>query len=421
MVVTNPVLETVEYCCPGERSPVSRAVHLGRLARFYPACRRCPHALDTGTHSARLVKRLAETRGRGEPRPLFDDEGASGVYQNDLDPAAATRMAAALGVSLRRERSDGNDPPVAVIAGDGRPLTPELVAAVGEGLRWTGCHVVEIAPATSACVAFAIDHLHGAGGILVGNPAGEPHTVGLRFWGDGGWPLSAEGPLDVVREIFHAGTDRPARKYGSLRRLQAEVPYLAGMSESYHGLRPLRFLLDATSRPLAGYLDKLTGPTACKVVPCRVLSGRLPDQVREDQVHFGVRVDEDGERCGLFDERGRAVAGQQLLLLVARHLLARHPGAAVVLDEGSPAELARAVGELGARVVISDPRRSEMARAMRENRAVFGGSASGRFWYRSAGHHGSADALMTISLLLRLLSQSDRRLSEVLDAEVPLR
>ena len=394
---------------------------MGRLARFYPACRRCPHAIDTGTHSARLVKRLAETRRRGEPRPLFDDEGASGVYQNDLDPATATRMAAALGEYLRRERSDEDELPVVVIAGDGRPLTPELVAAVGEGLRWTGCHVVEIGAATAACVAFAVEHLHCGGGILVGNPAGEVHTVGLRFWGQGGQPLSAGGPLDDVREIFHAGVDRPARRYGSLRRFQAEVPYLAGMAESYHGLRPLRFLLDTTSRPLAGYLDKLTGPTACKVVACRVLSGRLPDQVREDQVHFGVRVDEDGERCGLFDERGRAVADQRLLLLVARHLLARHPGAAIVLDEGSPAELAGAIDELGGRVVFSDPRRFAMARAMRENGAVFGGSPGGRFWYASPEGHLAADALMTITLLLRLLSQSDRRLSEVLDAAVPPR
>jgi phosphomannomutase len=93
------------YRCPDQQHPISRAVHLGRLAAFYPACRQCAHRDDTGTLSPRQVKHLAETNQRGRPLSLFHDEGAGGVYLNDLTPAAAHDMAAAFGVMLRSEGS----------------------------------------------------------------------------------------------------------------------------------------------------------------------------------------------------------------------------------------------------------------------------------------------------------------------------
>ena len=54
--------EDFAYRCPGQQHPISRAVHLGRLAAFYPACRQCSHRDDTGTLSPRQVEQLQEVR-----------------------------------------------------------------------------------------------------------------------------------------------------------------------------------------------------------------------------------------------------------------------------------------------------------------------------------------------------------------------
>jgi len=420
-VATKQDERAAEYRCPGERSAISRAVHLGRLARFYPTCRRCADRDDTATLSPRLRKRLAETRRRAEPRLAFDDEGAVGVYLNELDAATAGQMAAALGVCLRRELPDAVEPPVVVIAGDGRPLTAEVVAAVGGRLRWSGCQVVDIGPATAGCAAFAIDRLAASGGVLVGNPTSRVHTVGLKFWAGGARPLSAGGGLEAVRAVYESGGSRPTRKYGSLRRFQAATAYLAGLAEHYHALRPLRFILDTNCPPVAGHLRELTGPVACRVVPCRTAPDRLADQVRGDGVHFAVRIDDDGQRCRLMDERGREVSNQRFFLLLARHRLSEQPDRSIVVEDGTSAEVVREIRRLGGRVIGCDPRRAEMDRAIRRSGAILGGGPSGRFWHRREGDHCSPDALVTLTLLLRILSQSDRRLSEVLDAEPPLR
>ncbi len=145
--------QTEPYRCPGEQHTISRAVHLGRLAAFYPACRQCPRRDETGTLSPRRVAQLAETSRRGQPRSLFHEEGAGGVFLNDLSPAAAKEIAAAFGVVMLENARPGglgtsvpSEPGTLLLAGDGRPLTAELVAAVAEGLRSTGCNVVDIGP-----------------------------------------------------------------------------------------------------------------------------------------------------------------------------------------------------------------------------------------------------------------------------------
>ncbi len=412
--------QPVEYRCPGKSYPISRAVHLGRLARFYPGCRQCLHRDDTGTLSARQVEQLVETRLRGRPQSLFFDEGAEGVYLNELDPAAAHGMAAAFGVTLQHHIADGvashSRPPVVALAGDGRPASCELLAAVAEGLRWAGCHLLDIGPATSACLAFAIDHLGCTGGMLVGNPGEKPHAVGLTFWDDSSGPISAGGPLEQLKQVYQTGVDRPTRTYGSLRRFQAEVPYLAGLAGYYHALRPLRLVLDTRCGPLVGYFEKLIEPTACRIIPRRTTTDRLCEQAGADEAHFAVCIDGSGETCRVLDEQGRRVQPERLLLLLARHRLAEDPQAVVVLEEGTSPAVAQAIGGTGATVVLADSRRSEMATTMCRHGARFGGGPSGRFWYAD-GHPPLPDALMTLTLLLVLLSRSDRHLSEVLDRE----
>ena len=303
---------------------------------------------------------------------------------------------------------------VVVIAGDGRPLSCELVAAVGEGLRWAGCRVVDIGPATAPCLAFAVEHLAGNGGILVGNPGNQPHTVGLKFWAGGPQPLSAGGPLERLEEFYQAGVDRPTRHYGPLRRFQAAVPYLAGLVGYYHALRPLRFVLEGSSGPLLGYLKRLTEPVACRIIRCHTAPDRLPEQILAEKAHFAARIDADGETCHLLDERGRRVPAERLLVLLSRHLLSQPPPRTIVLEEGTPAAVAQPIRAAGGRVVYSGARRAEMTAAMRKHDGSFGGGASGRLWYDCDGLP-LPDALRTVSLLLVLLSQSDRPLSEVLD------
>ena len=332
--MSRPMEQIAEYRCPGESYPIDRAMHLARMATFYPSCRACPHRDDTGTHSARLARRLVETRFRADRAPLFHDGGISGVYLNDIGSSAVRRLAAAMGLLLRRQIEE--DAPAVLVAGDGRPIMAELVATAAEGLRWTGCHVVDLGRASAGCMAFAVRHFEADGGLLLGNPGRRPQDVGLKFWRRGGVSLSSGGPSEALQEIFERPMDRPTRKFGSLRRLAAADAYRATLAEHYHALRPLRVVLDSACGPLVDDFAKLTEPFDFRITRYEGSRDGLARMVCDESAHFGARIDGNGETCDIWDERGRPVAWDRLRpllesILPAGGLKQAAPDALVVL------------------------------------------------------------------------------------------
>ncbi len=385
---------------------------------------------------------------------LFSDEAVQGTYLNDLDPATARRLGRALGVYLTCDSPLSQETPLAVIAGDGRPQAAEMVAAAVDGLRWSGANVIDIGASTAPCLAIAIHQLRASGGILVGNHPGRVQTVSLKFWTTqpcskataGALQKGAEGPLEAISQVLQHMPARPRRTSGWLTRFRADASYLDEMSHLYHALRPLRFVLDANSPPPTDYVRRLIAPTACEFVPRRTKPDRLAEQIGTEDVHFGISIDQDCERCRLFDQQGRNVDNERLLLLLAHNTLDNLSGRTIALEKETSSEVAKRLENLGAIIVRADSRRAEMHRVLRLADASFGGGPSGRFWYRHAqapavpgpdqytsamlsdvevaprphGPHYAPDALLTLSHLLRLLSQSDRPLSTILDTASPL-
>ena len=404
------------YYCPDEPHPISEAIHLGRLASFYPKCRQCPHRDETGTLSSGIVKQLAETRRRAASDSLFGDEGVAGEYLNDLSPAQTRQIATAFGAYLAQQSAA---PAAVVLAGDGRPLTPELTAAACEGLRWSGCPVIELGAATAPSLVFALDHLGADAGLLVGNARGEANTVGIKFWHKAGRPISAGSELQAIEALCRQEGERPARGYGELSWFQTEPLYLASLEGHYHALRPLRFVLDTACRPLASYFRRLAKSVACEMLLCRepasglgAAARGLAEWVPAERAHFGLWIDGDGEACRFVDERGDHVTAEQMQLLLARHLLAQKGEVAVVVEDDTSAATVALLAAAGAKVVSIDSSRAAMDAAMREHQAILGGGASGRFWH--GGRPPVADGLRTLSLVLTILSQSDRPFSSAL-------
>ncbi|MCE5301716.1 MAG: hypothetical protein LLF97_01245, partial [Planctomycetaceae bacterium] len=142
-----------EYLCPGQRHPISRAVHLGRLAAFYPPCRACPHRHDAGSLSPRQHEQRRELEAVGPPPSAFDSEGLCGVLGNQVTPELVRRVAAAFAVETQASRAENEGikgPTLLLLAGDGRAATAELMAAACEGLRWNDCDVIDLGATTSA-------------------------------------------------------------------------------------------------------------------------------------------------------------------------------------------------------------------------------------------------------------------------------
>lgn len=306
------------YRCPGDVHPISRSVHLGRLARFHAACRTCPRRDDTAPLSGRQVRRLQETIVRGQPPSLLTEEAIVG-QAGQITPELVERLARAWGLGLQNVAAAPGVPspgaaPLAVVGGDGRPLTAPLAAAAIHGLRWSGCHVVDAGDVSGPCLVYAIDHFGATGGLLLGNPPGRAGTCGLKFWA-GGRMLGGAALADLLRRSDEPA-DRPTRTFGSLRRAAGDEPYLDGLAEHFHALRPLRFVIDVSSPPVNRFLSRFTNHTACRVVPLH--SGQdLSAAVLAQRAHFGISITDDGSRCQLIDDRGTPVSAADVARILA--------------------------------------------------------------------------------------------------------
>jgi phosphomannomutase len=199
-------------------------------------------------------------------------------------------------------------------------------------------------------------------------------------------------------------------------------------------------VLDTTSRAATQYLRQALSGSRCELLETRTgtnasvqqtrpahhtptssaatpfyrqrLAG-LGNQVRGAAAHFGLWIDGNGETAHVVDERGRAIAAERILVLLARFLIEQHPAARVVVESDATPQLRDQLTALGAGAVSGGATREQMYAAMLESQALLGGGPSGRVWFLAETP--LADALLVLSLLLTILSQSDQPLSAVLD------
>ena len=320
-------LNEKQYTCPGETHPISRSVHLSRLASFFPNCRDCPFRTDTGHLPPHTIARLQNAERRGERKSLFTDEGVRGIYLNELSRKQAHLIAAALaGVLWEQKPLRGRSPsggsvagrslPTVLVGHDDRPASPDLIAGVTAALRRMGCQVVDIGLASKPCFWFAGDHLPIHAGIYVNGAGCPPAGMALDFVGKNGRPISR-----VSR--FHSGTqnltlnrieaavrdpyDRATRHAGPYRTFRASVPYEAGLWKHFQGLKPLRICLGSGSSLVKQTLSRIYETLPGEMIPVLVAppgseSLRSPRCRRDSRRGGGAGT---WGRCGNLDRRRR--------------------------------------------------------------------------------------------------------------------
>ncbi len=184
------------YFCPGESSPVSQSVHLGRLAAGWPGCDRCPRRVTDGeaNHRARLAPvravtaRVATTPATRIRRTAF---GVRGEYLNQIDRTCAAQFAAIFSTHLTALQMDAvthdlDDEPlvrheirsraagqISIVAGlDGRRHSPDIFAGVVSAIVQNGCHVIDIGRCSTASLQECVRSLPNACAALMVTGAG---------------------------------------------------------------------------------------------------------------------------------------------------------------------------------------------------------------------------------------------------------
>jgi len=140
----------------------------------------------------------------------------------------------------------------------------------------------------------------------------------------------------------------------------------------------------------------------------------LIETVKNGKSELGIAFDGDGDRLGLVAKDGEIIFADRQLMLLAKDVLSRNPGAQIIYDVKSTRLLAPWIEKYGGRPLIWKTGHSLIKAKLKETGAPLAGEMSGHTFFKERWY-GFDDALYGGARLLEILSR-DKNPSAVLKA-----
>jgi phosphomannomutase len=137
--------------------------------------------------------------------------------------------------------------------------------------------------------------------------------------------------------------------------------------------------------------------------------------VRARGADLGIAFDGDADRIGAVDDQGNILAGDQLLVVLARDVLRDHPGGIIIADVKASQVLFDEVRAAGGVPLMWRTGHSLIKAKMAEIGSPLAGEMSGHIFFADKWY-GFDDALYAAVRLLGIVARMEGKLSAVRDA-----
>jgi phosphomannomutase len=291
--------------------------------------------------------------------------------------------------------------------------------------------------APTPTIQLAVEAHHAAGGLAITASHNPVEWNALKFIGPKGLFLDAEEGTAmraiaegvIPRATWDAlGTIEPDP--GAIARHIAAVLALPYLDVEAIRRRRFKVALDCVRGAGATIMPSLLEQLGCQVTaidlepdgrfprppePIAENLGALERLVRDARADIGFAVDPDVDRLALVDETGHAI-GEDYTLALASRVVLRQKGGVVVTNLSTSRIVDDVAESAGGRVIRAPVGEVNVATRMRSERAAIGGEGNGGVILTEL--HLGRDAPVGAALLLQLLADANRPLSEIV-AEYP--
>lgn len=358
---------------------------------------------------------------------IFREYDIRGLAERDFDRNFASILGKVHG-TLVHERGGTR----VAVGRDCRPTSDRYAGAVIDGLVSTGVQVYDLGVCPTPLLYFSLFHLGLDGGIEVTASHNPSEYNGFKLclgtetlYGEQIHDLRAR--IEANRFIALPG--------GAVTLVEIVAPYQQYLLDDVHRLkRPLKVVIDGGSGVGGAVAPAIFRQLGCPVreIAC-IPDGNYPfhhpdptvpenlalliEAVRTEGADLGIAYDGDADRLGVIDESGNIVWGDELLLIFARDVLRRHPGAAVILDVKCSQRLYDDIARHGGQPIIWKAGHSLIKAKMKEAQALLAGELSGHIFFKER-YFGYDDAIYASVRLAEIIANTDRPLSALL-GDVP--
>jgi phosphomannomutase len=311
---------------------------------------------------------------------------------------------------------------------DGRLTSPELEAALVDGLLAEGADVVRIGRGPTPMLYYASATLGVDGGVMVTGSHNPPDYNGFKFVFQGKSFYGAA--IQKLGETAFA-LDAPRALRGRVSEQAIRGEYVQRIARDYDGARPLSVAWDAGNGATGEAVQELTArlpgrhillnATIDGTFPAHHPDPTMPENlvqlqqtVEREHCDLGIAFDGDGDRIGIVDGRGRILWGDQLMVMLARDVLARHPGAPILADVKASQVLFDEIARAGGRPMMVATGHSLIKARLAESGAPLAGEMSGHIFFAD-GYYGFDDAIYVAVRLLGILGRASESLTAIRD------
>ncbi len=346
------------------------------------------------------------------PREIFKAYDIRGIVGKTLTPPMVIAIGRAIG-------SEGRARGVKEIAigRDGRLSGPELATALAEGIQAAGVDVIDVGRVATPMLYFAAYHLGTRSGVMVTGSHNPPDYNGLKVMLAG--DTLAGDAIQGLRQRIERGN--VASGDGHYRTADIAADYLARIAGDVKLARPMKIAIDCGNGVAGAFAPELYRRLGCEVTElyCEV-DGAFPNHhpdpsvpenladliatLKRGDAEIGLAFDGDGDRLGVVTKDGSIIYPDRQLMLFAKDMLSRNPGAMVIYDVKSTRNLKPWIERHGGTPLLWKTGHSFIKAKMAETGALLAGEMSGHVFFKERWY-GFDDGLYAGARLLEILSR----------------
>ncbi len=354
---------------------------------------------------------------------IFRAYDIRGIYPEDIDEEVAYKVGLGFAAYL------GNKGKVSV-GRDVRISGKALQEHVIRGLKDGGLNVVELGLITTPILYFSIIYYHLDGGIMVTASHNPPEWNGFKLCREKAETIAEGKGMEELKDIILNSKFKISRRGRKIVKRNFVEDYLSFIKSKVNIKRPLKVIMDLSSGSCSTIAPRLFKDLGMEVKSMNAEpDGNFPAHAPEPNEEtlkplielvkfhydFGVGYDGDGDRALFVDDKGRIIRGDKMLAILSKYYLKSSKGS-VVFDIASSSIIKEIVEAYGGEAIVSRVGHAFIKEKMLKHKALLGGEVSSHLYFGDI--FGIDDAIFASLKVAEILSQSDKKLSEMVD-EVP--
>ena len=346
------------------------------------------------------------------PAEIFRAYDIRGIVGVTLTPPVARAIGRGLGTLALEEGGTA-----IAIGRDGRLSGPSLSAALAEGIAASGANVIDVGMVPTPVTYFAAHHLGCGSAVMLTGSHNPPEYNGIKMV-IAGTTLSGDTIQDLHKRI---ASGRVVSGAGTIERRDVSEAYLARIVGDVKLARPMKIALDCGNGVTGKLAPELFRRLGCEVTGlfCEI-DGRFPNHhpdpsqpknladliaaLKNSDAELGLAFDGDGDRLGVVTKDGKIIYPDRQLMLFARDVLTRNPGATIIYDVKCTRRLEPWIREHGGVPLIWKTGHSFVKAKLKETGAPLAGEMSGHTFFKERWY-GFDDALYVGARLLEIVSR----------------